>query len=353
MMINREFAASIKKLMPQKQRKSDLDKPVSMWREKDRLRGYPETTMVVIFKTTGCSWYRFSSCSMCGYFNDVSKDVKIGNLKKQIDAMSEAIDDTKVLKVFTSGSFLDPQEFPLEARNYFFGKIAGRIEKLLVESRTEYITETNIGYLKDYGIPIRIAIGLESADDMIMKNSINKGSTFAKFVTAAESSKRMGYELRTYLLFKPLFLSEEDSIRDMIDSIDKAAKYSDDISVNPMNIQKNTMVEYMWKKGLYRLPRLWSLARILLESRKSGVQVVSYPTGGNKERGIHNDSSDTDLLQLIYNCSLEQNFNDLETYYRSADRSVYLEELAAENVNIYQPDIEKLVRRTSDASVTI
>lgn len=339
--------------MPQKQRKSDLDKPVSMWREKDRLRGYPETTMVVIFKTTGCSWYRFSSCSMCGYFNDVSRDVRVENLKKQIEAMTDSLEDTKVLKVFTSGSFLDPQEFPLEARNYFFESIAGKVEMLLVESRTEYITESNIAYLKDYGIPIRIAIGLESANDEIMRDSINKGSTFAKFVSAAKSVRMMGYELRTYLLFKPLFLSEEDSINDMIQSVEKAAPYSTDISVNPMNIQKNTMVEYMWKKGLYRLPRLWSLARILLETRKYGVQVVSYPTGGNKERGIHNDSRDTELLQLIYNSSLEQNFDELETYYNSNDKTAYLESLEAENINLYQPDLEKLIKRTADSSVLI
>lgn len=353
MMINREFAASIKKLMPDKQRESDLNRPVSMWREKDRIRGFPETTMVVIFKTTGCSWYRFSSCSMCGYFNDVSRDVRVDNLRKQIDAMSDALEDTKVLKVFTSGSFLDPQEFPIEARNYFFESIRGKVEHLLVESRTEYITETNISYLRDYGIPIRIAIGLESANDEIMKNSINKGSTFSKFVSAAEAVNKMGYELRTYLLFKPLFLSEEDSIGDMVDSIAKAAPYSTDISVNPMNIQKNTMVEHMWKKGLYRLPRLWSLARILLESRKYGVQVVSYPTGGNKERGIHNDSRDLELLQLIYNCSLDQDFSDLEKYYNAADRTAYLEYLSAEDTNLYQPDLEKLVRRTADASVLI
>ncbi len=353
MMINREFASSIKRLMPNSQRKTDLDRPVSIWREKDRLRGYPETTMVAIFKTTGCSWYRFSSCSMCGYFNDVSSEIRSENLKRQIDIVSDSLEDVKTLKIFTSGSFLDPQEFPIEARDYFFRKISGKVEKLLVESRTEYITESNIAYLKDFGIPIRIAIGLESANDQIMRNSINKGSTFAKYVKAAEAVRKMGYELRTYLLFKPLFLSEEDAIADMIDSVRKSAPYSTDVSVNPMNIQKNTMVEYQWKKGLYRLPRLWSLARILLESKDFGTQVVSYPTGGNKERGIHNESPDPNLLQLIYDGSLNQDFKELEDYYKSADKKEYFASLAAERINLSQPDFERLISRTSNASVLI
>ena len=353
MMINREFASSIKRLMPNSQRKTDLDRPVSIWREKDRLRGYPETTMVAIFKTTGCSWYRFSSCSMCGYFNDVSSEIRSENLKRQIDIVSDSLEDVKTLKIFTSGSFLDPQEFPIEARDYFFRKISGKVEKLLVESRTEYITESNIAYLKDFGIPIRIAIGLESANDQIMRNSINKGSTFAKYVKAAEAVRKMGYELRTYLLFKPLFLSEEDAIADMIDSVRKSAPYSTDVSVNPMNIQKNTMVEYQWKKGLYRLPRLWSLARILLESKDFGTQVVSYPTGGNKERGIHNESPDPNLLQLIYDGSLNQDFKELEDYYKSADKKEYFASLAAEQINLSQPDFERLINRISNASVLI
>lgn len=353
MTVNREFAASIRKLMPAEQRKSDPDMPVSIWKEKDRLRGYPETTMVVIFKTAGCSWYRFSSCSMCGYFNDVSRDIRTENLKKQIDHLGNTLEDTKVLKVFTSGSFLDPLEFPVDARNYFFESLSGRVEKLLVESRTEYITEGNISYLKDYGIPVRIAIGLESANDEVMRNSINKGSTFAKYVTAAEAVRKMNYELRTYLLFKPPFLSEEASIADSLESIRKSAPYSADVSVNPMNIQKNTMVEHLWKKGLYRLPRLWSLARILLESRSYGTQVVSYPTGGNKERGIHNETPDSKLLQLIYDSSLNQDFSELEDYYNSADKSDYLETLDAERINLSQPDLQKLLRRTSSASVSV
>lgn len=353
MMINREFASSIKKLMPNTQRKTDPDKPVSTWREKDRLMGYPDTTMVAIFKTTGCSWYRFSSCSMCGYFNDVSSEIRSDNLKKQIDIVSDALEEVKTLKIFTSGSFLDPQEFPIDARDYFFRKIDGKVEKLLVESRTEYITESNISYLKDFGIPIRIAIGLESANDEIMRNSINKGSTFAKYAKAAESVKRMGYELRTYLLFKPLFLSEEDSIADMIDSVRKSARYSVDVSVNPMNIQKNTMVEHLWKKGFYRLPRLWSLARILLESKDSGTQVVSYPTGGNRERGIHNNSPDPKLLQLIYDSSLNQDFRELEEYYNSVDKTDYFASLAAEKINLSQPDFDRLLSRTSSSSVLI
>ena len=352
-MINRELSDTIRGLMPAKPRSSDPDRPVSIWREMDRLRGFPETTMVVIFRTTGCSWYNFSSCSMCGYFNDVASNVNVDNLKKQVDSAISALGDARVLKVFTSGSFLDPLEFHPEARDYFFRKLKGRVDKLLIESRTEYIRKDNIESIKDYGIPVRIAIGLESANDDIVLNSINKGSSFAKFETAANVLKKLNFELRTYLLFKPLFLSEKAAISDMIYSIKKAMPLSTDISINPMNIQKNTLVEKMWKKGLYRLPRLWSLANILIRGSEMGANVVSYPTGGNKERGIHNEDRDPTLLNLIYDSSLKQDFSGLRAYYEAADLTDYKEYLDAEDINISQPDYDRLLERVLQSSAWI
>ncbi len=305
--------------MPSTRRQNDPNKPVSMWTEKDRLRGHSEATAVVIFRTSGCSWYNFSSCSMCGYFNDISMNVSIENLKKQIDSLVSFIGDIKVLKVFTSGSFLDAREFPLKAREYFIEQLQGKISKLLVESRTEYITRENLLSFIDSGIDTRVAIGLETANDDIMKNIINKGSSFKKYVNAAELVSRLSLELRTYLLFKPLFLSEKKSINDILESIKLVSSLTDDVSINPMNIQKNTLVEKYWKQGLYRPPRLWSVAKLLLDSRNDQCEVISYPTGGNSRRGAHNDTVDKRLLELIYTSSLSQDFKELEEYYYSSD----------------------------------
>ncbi|AKA48971.1 Fe-S osidoreductase [uncultured archaeon] len=348
-MINREYATAIKHLMPDRDRDEELDKPVSLWKELDRIRGYPEQTTVVIFKTKGCSWFNFSSCSMCGYFNDVSSKIEPENLYRQIDLMASSLSDSKVLKVFTSGSFLDPREVPLEVRDYFYESIEGKIEKALVESRTEYITEKNLQKIGDYKVPTRVAIGLESANDYIMKYSVNKGSTFSKFKESAEVLKKLKLELRTYLLFKPPFISEREAVEDALYSINAVAHFSDDVSVNPMNIQKNTMVEKLWKAGLYRPPRLWSLAEVLLRSKGCGTSVVSYPTGGDKLRGVHNEERDRTLLNLIFESSLSQDFSPLEEYYSRGSRESFDRRLDSEDVLIFQSDYNRLVTRISSS----
>ncbi len=160
----------------------------------------------------------------------------------------------------------------------------------------------------------------------------------------------LNMELRTYLLFKPPFLSEKRAIGDMIDSIRKVKDLGTDISVNPMNIQKNTMVEHLWKTGMYRLPSLYGLATILLQASSEGAQVVSYPTGGNKERGVHNEKPDPDLLNLIYSCSLEQDFSKLKSYLSSKDLSGYQKFLELEDRNLFQPDIVKMIKRISSGT---
>ena len=336
--------------MPNRLNNGQNNRPVSFWKEMDRLSGGPEKTAVVIFRTKGCSWYNFSSCSMCGYFNDVSDSVTAEDLKKQVDYILDQLDDIKSIKVFTSGSFLDPLEVPIDVRNYFMSHVGERMSRILIESRTEYLTGRNLENLKKYADSIRIAIGVESTNDNIIANSINKGTSYTKFVDAAKTAREMGFETRSYLLLKPPFISEKSAIEDAVRSVSMVAGYSSDVSINPMNIQRNTLVEKLWKNGQYRPPRLWSLADVILRSTEFGTEVVSYPTGGNRERGTHNEVPDPRLLELIVDASLRQDFSELRRYFENADLTGYREELESEAAQPYQVDFRRMTNKISSGS---
>lgn len=351
-MVDRELSSFTRSLMKIGSRRGDPNRPVSLWREMDNLRGFPEETAVVILRTTGCAWYRYSSCTMCGYFNDVSPAVTRENLMEQIRFLSSSISDIKVLKVFTSGSFLDPLEIPPDVRDFFFSML-GSVEKFLVESRTEYLTKKNLDALTTMGSALRIAIGLESSNDILVEKSINKGTTFAKFKEAATVVRDAGLETRTYLLFKPPFISELSAIEDALKSISDASPYSHDISVNPMNIQRNTLVEYLWKRALYRPPRLISLARVLMESLKKGIRVVSYPTAGNRIRGVHDDNQNAELLKAIYEASLTGSYSRLEDILSSMDMDSYMREMEIEEMLPMASDYGRMVDRLFSSSIAI
>ena len=192
--------------------------------------------------------------------------------------------------------------------------------KVIIETRPEYVTEEALASLSGYGDGkvVELAIGLESASDTVLKYSVNKGFSVKNYVDAADLIKRAGMPLKTYLLLKPPFLTEHAALEDAIASISFAAKYSDTISVNPVCIQRDTLVEFLWRRREYRPPWLWSV----VEDLKSGMEYIdnktrlmSSPTAGGKKRGAHNcGKCDAAFLKAIEDFSFSQDadiFDDL------------------------------------------
>ena len=95
--------------------------------------------------------------------------------------------------------------------------------------------------------------------------------------------------VKTYLIFKPPFMSEGDALRLTTKWVTEVAPYSDDISVNPMNIQRRTVVDRLYRNREYRPPWLWSLVDMLEithdDTTGANVRMIVHPTAGGKLRG--------------------------------------------------------------------
>jgi len=271
---------------------------VSAWSEDDALDGRRIKAFVVILRTSGCSWYRSSGgCSMCGY-NVESEPTSGDDLIAQFSKALERYDGEEVIKVYTSGSFLDPGEVPVGARDAILAEARDRAERIVIESRPEFV-----GNLDD-AAGLEVAIGLETADDGLRKKCIGKGFTFDEFQSAASLARDRGAAVRTYLLLKPSGMTERNALNDVVSSIGAAAPISDVISINPMNIQRRTPVERLWQKGRYSPPWLWTLVEALKST--TDVRVVSHPSGGGKARGVHNcGECDDAVLGAVKRFSLD------------------------------------------------
>ena len=102
-------------------------------------------------------------------------------------------------------------------------------------------------------------------------------------------------------MFKPPFMSEADALDHCIKWIGAVAEQSDEISINPMNIQRGTVIDRLHRHREYRPPWLWSLVELIQQSHhtvhpKGGVngdedqvsRLIIHPTAGGKIRGSHN-----------------------------------------------------------------
>ncbi|NMC61118.1 MAG: archaeosine biosynthesis radical SAM protein RaSEA [Candidatus Methanofastidiosa archaeon] len=255
---------------------------------RENVQGKEAKALSIILPTVGCRWRR---CNMCSYFEDSPNDSSINIFNVFIEEFNNAYDEEiKKVKLFTSGSFLDPKEVNSDCAKKIISFLSEKgIYEVTLESRPEYVQED---YLKEIignnEIQIEVAIGLESSNNRILQHSINKGFTFEDFLLASEVLKKLNIKNKAYLMIKPPFLNEKEAIYDAIESAKAIENIADVISFNPMTVHKNTLVEYLWNKGEYSPPWGWSILEILKETSKLKPDIISHPVAFGRSRGPKN-----------------------------------------------------------------
>jgi hypothetical protein len=115
------------------------------------------------------------------------------------------------------------------------------IKMLVLETRPEFVTEEKIKEISNL-IPdkhVGISIGLEIKDDFYRTICINKGFTLNQFEHAANIIKKY-LNLRSYVLLKPPFLTEKESIYQAIETIN----YAFDIGCTTVSLESCTVQDY-------------------------------------------------------------------------------------------------------------
>ncbi len=251
---------------------------------------------------------------MCGYVYDSARSPPShDDLMKQFEhAMSRCKDEEFILKIFTSGSFLDDSEIGSSTRIEMLSRLRenDRVKKVIAETRPEYVTDEKLSGAKEaLGKKFEVAMGLETSNDIIRKDCINKGFSFSDFVRASEVAKKNDVTVKAYLMQKPPFLSEGIAMNDMINSINDAAPFALTISMNLCNVQKGTLVDEMFERGDYRPPWLWSAVEALKAGKElaPGTVIMSDPVGAGSMRGPHNcGKCDDDVAEAIRIFSVTQ-----------------------------------------------
>lgn len=314
----KEFSIEISKIRERRKRHTNPREFVSCWSEEDVLNAQVVNSFVVVLRTKGCYWAHQSGCSMCGYINDACESATDEDVFFQFTEAMKRYNGQEIVKIYTSGSFFDDRELSDALRARILRELKMKNVKItILESRPEFVTSKKLLSAKNNFPYIEIAIGLESANDFVLEYSINKGFAFEDYVKAAKAVKGSGLRLRTYLLIKPPFLTEQEAITDAVNSAKKADKYTDVISFNPINIQKFTLVERLWRNREYRTPWLWSVVEVLKQSSEAvNARLICAPTAGGMTRGAHNcGKCDDRFLNAIKHFSLHQNIeilNDLD-----------------------------------------
>ncbi|WP_227133400.1 archaeosine biosynthesis radical SAM protein RaSEA [Halorubellus salinus] len=295
----------------QKDATYDPHEPTRVWLDEDNTPGGVYDSLTIILNTGGCRWARAGGCTMCGYVAESVEggsvahdalmdqiDVCLDHERENLGEPGEDDEQAGLIKIYTSGSFLDEREVGAQTRQAIAETFGDR-ERIVVESLPDFVDAEKVQDFTQHGLDVDVAVGLETATDRVRHDCVNKYFDFADFEDAAMAAKEAGAGVKAYLLMKPPFLTEPEALADMKASVRKCADVEGchTVSMNPCNVQRYTMVDELYFRGGYRPPWLWSVADVLESTADEDVIVVSDPVGHGSERGPHNCGECDDNVQ--------------------------------------------------------
>ncbi|MHB8605821.1 MAG: archaeosine biosynthesis radical SAM protein RaSEA [Thermoplasmatota archaeon] len=313
----------------------DASEPSTTFTQPDVWDHEEVTAFVIILRTRGCRWALSGGCTFCGYVNDsFVRKIESGELVTQFERALTRYNGEPIVKIYTSGSFLDPYEVDEDAQVEIARRVPVTVKKWNVEAQAPDVTRERVAALRanmPASTKLEIGVGLESANAAVARYSVNKEFFLADFASAAEAARAHGASLKCYTMVKPPFLTEREAMEDCIATARLAGPHASLVSFNPTNIQKHTLVDRLWKRGEYRPPWLWTVVEILRESaRVTTTPVKSDPVAGGMVRGAHNcGKCDEHALRAIRAWNSSQDARVLDGLDCSC-RQVWLDQLELE-----------------------
>lgn len=258
--------------------------------------------VMIVLRSNGCQHYKTTGgCSMCAHLNGAPLMEKIThqNYVEQWNSVLDGsfievsnssfnLNDYPVVCVYNLGSLLNPEEISVETVKYIFETLNAYkgVKKVIIESRAEYVTDDILEAIRSvYDGVVEVGIGVESTDFYIRELCHHKAILDTKIIKeAVENLHKYGMKALAYVNFKPVFLTESEAIKDAITtSVDCFKAFGfDAVSIEPTSLQENSLANYMYDLGLYRVPWLWSLRDIIhgiyeaTDSNKLDIRLGGY-----------------------------------------------------------------------------
>ena len=237
------------------------------------LDGMPVKRLVITLRSPGCAWTRTNGgCIMCGHWAGTTQGIlpslpdTIAQFRNEIAGRD--LREIRVLSLYNSGSMLNPEEFPPDALAAICGDIRRMpsIRKVVLETRAEYADPDYVRRLAAVlypGARLSIAMGLETADDIVRELCLNKGFKTDRMQKTIEAVGEYA-DIQLYILAGIPFLTESEAVEDAVSAIRWAHRAgADEIHIEPLTIQRHTLLEALFLAGCCRLPSLHSLFEIL------------------------------------------------------------------------------------------
>ncbi len=252
------------------------------------------------FLTGGCVHDARGGCSMCNYGKSPgNQDWK--QILQELDEIVKKLPwEFEDFLLTPSGSMLDEREVPKEMREGLAEMLKKvRTKRFIIETRADSITDEGLEFMRTI-MPETdkyIEIGVESSNDWILKNCVNKGTVFETFREAVEQIHQKGIYVTANVGLGQPFLSERASVEDAVCTIKDVFEVGcDSVVLFPYHIKEGTLLSSMYEQGMYDCVSLWSLITVLdsfSERELDKIHISWYKDYFGQERSFILKSPDT------------------------------------------------------------
>ncbi len=204
-------------------------------------------------------------CLMCDLWkNTTTSTVPLGAIPAQIDFALSRLPPAKHVKLYNSGNFFDahaipPADLPVIADG------VRHFQTVIVENHPR-LCDGRCGDFQDLlGTQLEIALGLETSHPPTLAK-LNKQLTVKDFARACELLLKSQIRIRTFILLKPPWTTEEQGIERAIESV----RFAFDCGVNCCALipvrSGNGIMDQLGESGVFAPPRLSSLEAVMRET---------------------------------------------------------------------------------------
>lgn len=219
----------------------------------------------VCLGSNGCRLSRMGSCTMCNYGS--GKVVSEKDISHIIERVKEHEKEIDSVLMGSYGSIFDTSEVP---RHILYNLLDGlsdtNIRIIIFETHYTTVTKEILKKVSNKlsGKDIVIELGLESFDETVLEQCLNKSINIDVFKSKIDLIHDYGMSVSVNVFLGAPFLSVKEQINDSLNTILKAIDNgADNIVIFPSNIRENTLLAYLYENGRYSPISAWELVELL------------------------------------------------------------------------------------------
>jgi len=233
----------------------DPNRPYAYLVEQEHSATKEIVPVATIFLTNReCPW----RCLMCDLWkNTLTETVPIGAIPAQIAYALAQLPPARQIKLYNSGSFFDPKAIPPEDHDTI-AKQTANFERVIVECHPSLIGQSCFQFASKIIAKLEVAMGLETVHPQILAK-LNKRMTTDDFVKSADLLRKNNIDLRVFILVKPPFMREEESLEWAARSLDFAFDCGATAATLIPTRAGNGAMEALEAAGDFSPPRLTTL----------------------------------------------------------------------------------------------